>query len=137
VHRPVEDLCAEDRMWTLNIESPIILHHYIGTLEQFTFRSDSRNGRRTADEYLGYQNVSFATVIPWECRRWLVDFVSEMGAADACRLLEGAGRIEQDAPPALAEEEFFEILKGNTVSSSAKTNISWISEKPGIFETLK
>ena len=128
VHRPNEDLCAEDRMWTQNIESPIILHHYIGTLEQFTFRSDSRKGRRTPDEYLGYQNVSSATVIPWECRRWLVDFVSDMGAADAGRLLEGAGRIEQDAPPALTEEEYFQILNDSTVSLSAKTNISWMKQ---------
>jgi hypothetical protein len=131
VHRPIEGLCTEDSMWTPNVESPIVLHHYIGTFDQFTYRSDSRKGRRTADEYLGYQNVSFATVLPWECRRWLVDFVSAMGAGDAARLLEGAGHIDQDAPPALAEEEFLKILQDSTVSSTAKTNISWISQKQG------
>jgi hypothetical protein len=136
VHRPNKELCTEDGMWKRNVESPLVLHHYIGTFEQFTFRSDPRQGRRTADEYSGYQDVSFGMVGPWESRRWLVDFVAAVGATDAAHLLEGAGQVERDATPALAEDEFFQRLQ-NVTLLSPKTRISWMSEKPLASQELK
>jgi hypothetical protein len=128
VHRPNVAVCSEDLMWTRNVESPTVLHHYIGTLEQFTFRSDPRQGRRTVETYMHYQDVNASTVRPWESRRWLVDFVEALGAAEAAHLLKGAGRVERDAPPALAEDEFFQKLQ-EMLPTPAKTRISWIGEE--------
>jgi len=99
-HRPNRELCGFDQMWIGKIKSPLIVHHYIGSLEQFTFRSDVRQGKRTTEEYLTYHNISSGTVHPWETRRWLIDFVSSLGVTTAASLLEGAGLIEKDAPPA-------------------------------------
>jgi hypothetical protein len=65
-----------------------------------------------------------------------VDFVAAVGATDAAHLLEGAGQVERDATPALAEDEFFQRLQ-NVTLLSPKTRISWMSEKPLASQELK
>jgi len=126
VHRPNDELCSENQVWTMNIHSPLILHHYIGSLEQFTFRSDVRHGKRTYEEYLSYQTVHAGVVNVWETRRWLIDFISTVGVTTAAYLLDGAGLIETDAPPVEDPNEFLQRLDETLKSKSIFT---WVSKE--------
>jgi hypothetical protein len=110
VHRPIMNCCTLDHMWTANTDSPIVLHHYVGTLEQFTFRSDPREGKRTSSKYQEYQTVNFSTVPPMDRHQWLFDFVETMGVEKAKLLLEGAGQVDKNAPPLLSAEKSFQKL---------------------------
>lgn len=110
VHRPIMSHCTNDQMWTSNMESPLVLHHYVGTMEQFTFRNDPREGRRTISAYLEYQAVNFSTIYPRDRYQWLLDFVETMGGEKAKMLLEGAGQVDKNAPLALPVETLFQNL---------------------------
>jgi hypothetical protein len=110
VHRPSMNCCTIEHVWTSNTDSPIVLHHYVGTLEQFTFRSDPREGKRTFSNYLEYQNVNFSTIHPTDSHQWLVDFVKTVGVEKAKVLLEGVGQVDKSAPPVLSLEESFQKL---------------------------
>lgn len=111
VHRPVMNCCTLDNMWIHNIESPFVLHHYVGTLRQFTFRDDPRREKRTVASYAEYQNVNSGTVNLWDSRIWFLDFVQTMGEDQARYLLQGAGEIEKNASPMLSEDESYRMLK--------------------------
>lgn len=111
VHRPIMNCCTIDEMWINIVESPLVLHHYVGSLEQFTFRNDPRTGKHTVETYAAYQDVNFSTVHPWDSRQWLIDFVRVMGLEKASYLMQGVGEVEQNASTAMSEEESFQVLK--------------------------
>lgn len=77
------------------------IYHYLGTLEQFTFRDDPRDdipgrpkrnetlwksaGRKEGDAILRNDAVRI--------REWLVGFVESVGSSKALRLLQGVGQL--------------------------------------------
>jgi hypothetical protein len=92
-HRVIHDLCPEaGHTWTRK-NSLLEIYHFLGTLEQHSFRADARLALKTAgrnkrfDRYRGKH-------IGWndDLRLWLKAFVSTVGQQEALRLLEGVGR---------------------------------------------
>lgn len=51
IHRPLDKYCPKALMNITADESFLVVNHYLGTLEQFSFRNDARkaDGRRTID----------------------------------------------------------------------------------------
>ena len=112
VHRPLMNVCTiEHHMWAANIDSPLVLHHYVGTLEQFTFRNDARQGKRTVEAYQGYQHVNFSTLPAWDRKLWLVGLVQSLGIETVHSLLHDAGRLETNLTHATAEESYQRVLQ--------------------------
>lgn len=99
VHTVLPDLCPAtngDRL--KHHESWLMIHHYLGTFEQYSFRDDPRNsivGR--PKRAFGLWNSSgqdpAANTLDDSMRPWLTGFVGSVGESEAARLLEGTGEI--------------------------------------------
>lgn len=90
VHLPSKTHCrGEEHLWVLNSYSPIIVHHYAGTWEQWSHRKDTR-GRRTKEKYalLQYDKTTDDHIRPW-----LQQFVNQVGIWQARNLLRDVGKI--------------------------------------------
>jgi hypothetical protein len=90
VHRPIKPLCAESAMWHKVSDSPIVLHHYVGTADQWLYRDDVR-GTRTENAYQVLLEVNNTQDIT--THRWLDDFVENVGVEQATILLKGVGKV--------------------------------------------
>jgi hypothetical protein len=92
VHHVLPKVCP---VKVLRNETPLIIHHYLGTLEQYTSRSDPRDsipGRPKRDQalYRKYKgNVKDMAVMTW-----LPGFVKNVGRREAKRLLYGVGQVQ-------------------------------------------
>jgi hypothetical protein len=113
VHQVLPDHCRST--WNTSEErlhdpsNWLVIHHYLGTLEQYTFRDDPRDeipGRpkrvdawRLARRGLGGENDDGTTnatalVLDTYMRTWVSGFVQSVGAYNAIKLLEGVGKIK-------------------------------------------
>jgi len=95
-HRVIEELCPEAGHTWHRHNSLLQVYHYLGTLEQFTFRDDPRLALKDAG-----RNTRFAryvgkgsSQVTDDLRPWLKVFVDAVGDEDARRLLEGVGRVD-------------------------------------------
>jgi hypothetical protein len=99
-HRIIESLCpATEGNWLSHRHSYLLIYHYLGTLEQFTYREDPRNQiekRPKRDHKLwsttGHKPV--ATIRDDSMPRWLTGFVNHVGNEEAHRLLDRVGVLE-------------------------------------------
>jgi hypothetical protein len=92
VHYVLPDVCP---VKVQRNETPILIHHYLGTLEQYTSRSDPRDsipGRRARDKAL-YQSYK-GDVKDTSLAAWLPGFIESVGADEAQRLLHGVGKVQ-------------------------------------------
>lgn len=121
VHRPIMNVCTTDDMWTTNPDSPLVLHHYTGSFEQFTFRNDPREGKRTLEAFKEYDDFNVGTVDPKDVYSWLLQFVENVGMEQAKILLKGVGEVERNAPPPLNQEDSYMTLY-NAIFPSGETN---------------
>jgi hypothetical protein len=117
VHHVLPDHCRST--WNTSEErlhdptSWLVIHHYLGTLEQYTFRDDPRDeipGRpkrvdawRMARRGLGEQRDEYDSssannatdmVLDTYMRTWVAGFVQSVGAYNAIKLLEGVGKLK-------------------------------------------
>ena len=44
IHRPIRSMCGHRRLHIRKPQQVLVINHYLGTLEQYTFRDDSREG---------------------------------------------------------------------------------------------
>jgi hypothetical protein len=79
----------EQHLWVLNAHSPIVVHHYSGTWEQWSHRKDTR-GKRTWENY---QKMAYDASTDDHIRPWLQEFVDQVGWLTARDLLSGVGQI--------------------------------------------
>jgi hypothetical protein len=99
-HQIIPDICpdtAGDRLH--HPTSLLLVHHYLGTFEQYTFREDPRNaikGRPKRDQKLWKSTGQSppATIRDDSISSWLTGFVENVGEAEAQRLLDGVGVLE-------------------------------------------
>jgi hypothetical protein len=91
VHHVLEKACP---VKVPRNETPLVVHHYLGTLEQFTSRSDPRDsipGRPRRDRTLYEKYKGQARDL--SAAAWLPGFVRSVGADEASRLLDGVGQV--------------------------------------------
>jgi len=124
VHCVLPDLCPPMDLTNTSITDPLreeeswlVIYHYLGTYEQFTYRDDPRDTKQNRREQWKTRgrksnNTLFRTGDD-ALKLWLPGFVDSVGIDEAARLLENVGMLEEK--PALEEVENLEndINEGN------------------------
>ncbi len=93
-HRPVRSACPRRNLYTLPKDSPFVVHHYVGSRQQFRFRQDARDGTNTRSEtQLNNYNQIHEDYDLSACA-WIPQFVKQVGNQTAETLLEGVGNVD-------------------------------------------
>jgi hypothetical protein len=108
-HQPVIRLCTD--RYRKSPVSPFVLHHYVGTFDQFFYRDDSRPHARSNEVYEAFRGDEHAEVEDDSMRPWLKEFVASAGHELASALLADVGVLKAKA-------------KGSSESSSTSYNMS-------------
>jgi hypothetical protein len=106
VHRPVKTMCPEKDRDTIHRHASFVVHHYPGTLEQWTFRNDGRSlWTRNKEAYQGL--AKRAKKLDNSIRPWLQDFVQAHGKDLALRLFQGVGQLptKNDVPNTVSAKQ--------------------------------
>lgn len=77
-------------------DSWLLINHYLGTFEQYTYRDDPRDSISTRSKRHEAWHTAGkpASVHDTETPRWLKEFVTLVGREEAVRLLENVGVVE-------------------------------------------
>lgn len=94
-HRLVWEYCPESGLKTRNEDSPLVIHHYLGTWEQYDFRDDVRKGTRNRKSFQKFQNLNTGHDEQSAIQPWLGGFIKENGQDAATKLLEGVGDVHR------------------------------------------
>jgi hypothetical protein len=89
VHRVFSAICRDS--WVNYNRVPMALHHYLGSFEAYSYRSDARGPGHTSREAWLSRFAGRDDGADDEVRPWLQGFVNLVGADEAFKLLQGAG----------------------------------------------
>jgi len=93
-HRPVESVCPQGIQATKKKGAGLILHHYLGSPEQYFYRStDSRGEGYRMAHYRQIHN-KLGSFENDHLKPWLEGFVGLVGKDEASRLLKDVGELE-------------------------------------------
>jgi Glycosyl transferase family 2 len=88
-HRPFRDYCTH--AWPKPHALPLVIHHYLGSWEAFSFRDDARRGGlRTFEKWKGRSTLTHGGIND-DARGWMSGFVRMVGEEAARQLLQDAG----------------------------------------------
>lgn len=90
VHHVMPEICDQNDGNRI-ADSPLVAQHYLGTLEQFTYRDDPRYKEKRASEYM--KRGRGAPTRIEEAPAWLDQFVESVGSSEARRLLFDVGVV--------------------------------------------
>jgi hypothetical protein len=91
MHRPITSLCPHPKQYRVGL-SPIILHHYLGSWEWYSYRCDDPRRGQTKNALIWkYRSTLQGGGANDEARGWLKGFVRMMGPGVAGALLGSAG----------------------------------------------
>ncbi|KAL3909088.1 MAG: hypothetical protein SGILL_008230 [Bacillariaceae sp.] len=93
MHRPVRSACPRQNLYIQNYDSPWVVHHYVGTREQFHFRKDARKGMDTRSEEKLQEYRQIRGAMEDSICDWLQEFVDSAGLEQAQKLLAGVGNV--------------------------------------------
>jgi hypothetical protein len=96
-HLPLPNICAEGGMFLGERRAPLLANHYMGTREQWNYRSNDSRGAECIRDLFDHQNNIVGKYHSNDVVPWLEGFVSSTGLEKASRLLEGAGELEPKA----------------------------------------
>ena len=94
-HVPLQRYCPSWRAkYRYDMENtPLVVHHYLGTQAQYQHRDEGRRDRTDA----GFENKqNQPTTVQDSVRSWLAGFVESVGRERAAQLLAGAGHLGVD-----------------------------------------
>jgi len=96
IHRPVVNLCGRRKVYIRKDEQTVMIHHYLGSWEQYTFRDDARKGDiRSKEAFRKAQHFGTRGRVDDDLiHGWLTGFVADVGPDMASKLLEGAGKVD-------------------------------------------
>jgi hypothetical protein len=87
-HRPFDSMCAH--AFPQRDSLPLVIHHYLGSWEAFSFRDDARRGGlRTVEKWQQRSALRYGDASD-DARPWIRGFVDFVGE-DAAALLQDAG----------------------------------------------
>jgi hypothetical protein len=89
VHRPIKSICPPATV-TMRV-SPIIVHHYLGSWESYSYRDDARKGNEKNRLIWDYRSTLQDGGANDEVRPWIQGFVRLVGEDAACQLLRDVG----------------------------------------------
>lgn len=94
-HVPLKSVCGKDSLWIQNKNALFVVHHYVGTFEQWSFRQDPRktpNGTRSREQF---HLLSFDKNADDNIRPWLRGLIGELGFNRTRQLLQGVGQLPE------------------------------------------
>ena len=114
IHRPFTQFCGPSYQY--NERLPFMIHHYIGSWEQYGSREDSRRSRELFDAK-AYNVYSKTTHI----QGWLRDFLLTVGISNGMKLLDIAGQVRRigSSEKALYELPYYPEPRGSEESYQA------------------
>lgn len=90
IHRPIKEFCSQRKLHITSPESVLVINHYLGSWEQFSYRSDARiDDIRSQKQYNKQATISGG--ISHDIVPWLSGFVEKEGELNAKALLDGVG----------------------------------------------
>jgi len=93
IHRPIRSLCGQRKLHIRKSDQVLVINHYLGSLEQYTFRDDSRQGNeRSLEQYNKAKRVQSET--DDAIRPWLEGFVEQEGISTASKVLKDVGIVQ-------------------------------------------
>jgi hypothetical protein len=117
-HRLVRAHCPEEQLYTkIDDSTMFIIHHYLGTWEQYSFRNDVRKqikeGNRSRMSYDRHKDVDDGQ--DDSIRPWLDGFVENKGIELASKLLEGVGDVDfnENVEPEDGRKMLERVVGGN------------------------
>lgn len=97
IHRPIRSMCGHRRLHIRKPQQVLVINHYLGTLEQYTFRDDSRLGQqRSMKQYNKAKQIQSQT--DDDIRPWLQGLVDQQGFTRATELLKDVGVVSSIHP---------------------------------------
>jgi hypothetical protein len=102
VHRPNEISCLPPTK--PYSEGILRVHHYLGSWEQYSSRSDVRRSRARFDKFAAVDHGK-----DFQLQYWLQRFVDKVGVTKAKRLLNSAGLIDKGTHRLLDEPDFINV----------------------------
>ena len=93
-HFPLPNICAKGSIFLSERHAPLLANHYMGTREQWNFRSNDSRGAECLRDLFDHQNNIVGKYHSDEVVPWLEGFVNSTGLEEASRLLEGVGELE-------------------------------------------
>ena len=121
-HRPIWD-CPPSRVRVPTIQATYAVHHYPGTLEQYTFRKDPRKNVRDSQRFYQLEDLQGAEVTDDLPPTWVMDFANKVGHDLALYLLQDVGTVEKLPHPSSLELQ-------NVTISTTKNNFTNTSSEP-------
>lgn len=97
IHRPVWNQCGQRKRFIKAYEQALVINHYLGTWEQYSFRDDSRKGeQRSLEEYNKAQRFGKRGEVDEVVdQTWLNGFVNKMGVKASIKLLKDVGIVDK------------------------------------------
>lgn len=93
-HRPLESLCSDYDAFVPEDKVALVAHHYLGTIEQWTYRvTDNRGAGYRIARYKDMNDL-IGRKQSDDLRPWLQGFVNSVGENEALALLKDVGRLE-------------------------------------------
>jgi len=93
-HRPLESICANGIQFIKAKRAGLIIHHYLGSPEQYFSRSTDSRGEGYRMLHYKHINNKLGSLESDHLKPWLEGFVGLVGEDEASRLLKGVGELE-------------------------------------------
>eukprot|EP00980_Cylindrotheca_fusiformis_P003718 scaffold823_cov86-Cylindrotheca_fusiformis.AAC.5 len=93
IHLPVRAVCEQRRLHLRVPQSLLVIHHYLGDLEQYRYRENDSRNNRSVQDYSSSKNIQNPETST-EIQPWLGGFMKNMKNNDAKDLLDGVGQLE-------------------------------------------
>lgn len=93
-HRPLESICSDYDAYAPEGQVALVAHHYLGTLDQWTYRVTDNRGAGYRLARFKDMNELIGTQENDDLRPWLQGFVESVGEQEALALLKDVGRLE-------------------------------------------
>mmetsp|Transcript_18631 Transcript_18631/g.40344 ORF Transcript_18631/g.40344 Transcript_18631/m.40344 type:complete len:500 (+) Transcript_18631:53-1552(+) len=130
-HRPLA-FCSRKNIYLDEQRTPFVVHHYMGTEEQWFHRSSDKRGTGFRKARYEDFNSKVGVAETDAIRPWLKGFVDTMGKELASRLLSGVGSLEVlpgkvgspiDVPIAFQQDDAYQV--GDIVQANYKGDGYW------------
>lgn len=91
IHRPLRKYCGQRKLHIESKDQYLLIHHYLGSWEQYSFRQDAREGKERSQQ-MYRKTAKLAEEYSQDIVPWLGGFIRENGIESAQFLLSDAGK---------------------------------------------
>ena len=93
-HVPLPSICPKEDVFATEDEVILLANHYMGTAEQWNFRTNDARGSECMRRLHDHHNAIVGKYERNDVSSWLEGFIGSIGMDEAVLLLEGVGVVE-------------------------------------------